>query len=106
MLGTPQIAKHPPFPRDYHLSAPLCLRFQMKAEYVRAKGFEPAQIEQMILNYARNHGKITRSEAADLCHLSVFQASRILRQLSKIHKQFQLVGEKKGAHYVWREGKI
>jgi ATP-dependent DNA helicase RecG len=92
--------------RAYHLAAALYKRFQMKAEYVRAKGFEPEQIEQMILNYARTHGKITRSEAADLCHLSGFQASRILRQISKKHKQFQLVGEKKGAHYVWHKEEI
>jgi len=92
--------------RAYHLAASLYRRFQMKAEYVRAKGFEPAQNEQLILNYAREHGKITRSEAAELCHLSVHQASRLLRKLTRKHKQFQLVGVKKAAHYVWKEGKI
>ena len=59
----------------------------------------------MILNYAHAHGKITRSEAADLCHLSIFQASRFLRQISKKHKQIQIVGRGRGTHYVWKETK-
>jgi len=31
-------------------------------------------------------------------HLSLFQASRVLRQLSKKHKQLQAVGTGRGAH--------
>jgi len=29
----------------------------MKAEYIRAKGFEPIQQEQMVLDYVRKHGR-------------------------------------------------
>ena len=42
--------------RVYHLPASLYKRFHMKAEYVRAKGFEPLQQEQMIIDYVKEHG--------------------------------------------------
>jgi ATP-dependent DNA helicase RecG len=90
--------------RVFHLSAVLYRRLEMKAEYVRAKGFEPAQQEQMIIEYARKHGRITRSDAMELCHLNGAQASRLLRSLMRKHKQLNLLGAKRGAHYVWRNG--
>jgi len=86
----------------YHLSAALYQRFHMKAEYIRAKGFEPLQQEQMVLDYARKHGRITRSEAAGLCQLGSYQASRLLRRVSERNKEFQMVGTKKGAYYIWK----
>jgi hypothetical protein len=73
-----------------------------KAEYIRAKGFEPIQHEQMVISYTRKHGRITRSEAADLCHLGPYQATRLLVGMSKKYKEFLRVGEKKGAYYVWK----
>jgi ATP-dependent DNA helicase RecG len=91
---------------SYHLSATLYQRFHMKAEYIRAKGFEPFQQEQMLLDYVKKHGRITRSEAADLCHLSPYQATRLLRKMADKYGEFQMVGTKKGAHYVWRETNI
>ena len=90
----------------YHLSAALYQRFHMKAEYIRAKGFEPLQHEQMIISYARKHGKITRSEAADLCHLGPYQATRFLKGMSNKYKEFQKVGEKKGAYYIWKTNQL
>ena len=88
---------------SYHLSAALYQRFHMKAEYIRAKGFEPIQQEQMVLDYARKHGRITRSEAAELCQLGNYQASRLLRRISEKYNKFQMVGTRKGAHYIWKE---
>ncbi len=88
--------------RSYHFAAAVYRRFEMKAEYVRAKGFEPLQQEQMVLEYAKTHGRITRSEAAEMCRLSGPQASRLLSKLAAKHQGFRLVGEKRGAHYVWR----
>ena len=51
------------------------------AGYVRQAGFDPIQQEQMVLQYAAAHGRITRKEAVELCHLSEDQASRLLRKL-------------------------
>jgi DeoR/GlpR family transcriptional regulator of sugar metabolism len=53
------------------------------AGYVRVHGFEPLQQEQMVLQYVDAHGRITRTEAADLCSLTPDQASRLLRRLAK-----------------------
>lgn len=38
--------------------------------YVRVHGFEPLQQEQVIQQYVRAHGQITRNQAAELCGLS------------------------------------
>lgn len=90
---------------SYHLSAALYQRFHMKAEYIRAKGFEPIQHEQMVLDYARKHGGISRGEAAELCQLNVHQASRLLQRISMKNKEFQLVGMGRAARYVWKHHK-
>lgn len=89
----------------YHLSAALYQRFHLKAEYIRAKGFEPLQHEQMVLEYARQHGGISRGEAAGLCQINVHQASRLLQRISSKNKEFQLVGNGRGARYVWKHHK-
>ena len=47
--------------RVYHLPASLYKRFRMKAEYMRAKGFEPLQQEQMVIEYVKEHGRIRRA---------------------------------------------
>lgn len=88
--------------RVYCLSATLYKSFHMEAEYVRAKGFEPIQHEQMVLDYVRKHGRIARSQAADLCRLNGFQASRLLSRIARKYPQFQMVGTRRGAYYVWQ----
>lgn len=90
---------------SYHLSAALYQRFHLKAEYIRAKGFEPIQQEQMVLDYVRKHGEISRGEAAELCQLNVHQARRLLQHVSNKHQSFQLVGAGRGARYVWKHNK-
>jgi len=52
-----------------------------KAAYVLQRGFEPAQQEQMVLQYVRTHGSIARNEVAELCRLSPPQAYRLLQKL-------------------------
>lgn len=89
--------------RVYTLSAHVYKRLHMKAEYVRAKGFEPLQCEQMILDYVRTHGRITRSEAVDLCHLTPGQAKGLLKRMTEQHPQLQLRGQRRGSHYVWQD---
>jgi ATP-dependent DNA helicase RecG len=88
--------------RAYHLSAAMYRVLGDRAGYVRVRGFEPAQQEQMVLQYAREHGQITRREAAELCKLTADQASRLLRRLASEHPELSLEGERRGARYVWK----
>ncbi|MEW6173345.1 MAG: RNA-binding domain-containing protein [Bacillota bacterium] len=86
--------------RVYHLAAALYAKIGDPSGYVRIRGFEPIQQEQMILQYVDAHGKITRSEASGLCLINENQA---YRRLQKMCKQGLLVmGGKppKGAYYV------
>ncbi|MDP2796014.1 MAG: ATP-binding protein [Methanoregula sp.] len=87
--------------RVYHLPASLYKRFHMKAEYVRSKGFEPLQQEQMIIEYVKEHGIIRRAEVADLCKISDDQVKRLLKSNSEKHEEFKMVGARRGAHYIW-----
>lgn len=67
--------------RSYHLSAATYRRLGKKAEYVRQRGFEPLQHEQMVLQYVDTHGRIARGEVAELCQQSPDQAKRLLNRL-------------------------
>lgn len=92
--------------RVYHLSTSVYRRFHMEAEYVRAKGFEPLQQEQMVIEYVREHGSIRRSEAADLCRISGPQATRLLRRIARKYPEFQQIGVRRGTRYVWSETSV
>jgi ATP-dependent DNA helicase RecG len=87
--------------RSYHLSAAMYRVLGDRAAYVRVRGFEPAQQEQMVLQYAREHGQITRHEAAELCKISGEQAKRLLQRVASEHPDLRLEGERRGARYVW-----
>ncbi len=66
--------------RAYHLSASTYRRLGEEAAYVRVKGFEGQQMEQMILDYVRAHGRITRREAAELCRIGSPTGQAVARQ--------------------------
>jgi len=85
--------------RIYHLAASVYRTFGKKAGYVRIRGFEPIQQEQMVLQYVQGHGKIKRGEAAELCKITVFQANRLLTKLWKKGKLLRK-GQGKGTYYV------
>ena len=68
--------------RSWHLSAALYRTLEAPAGYVRTRGFEPFQQEQMILQYVDAHEQISRAQAADLCAVTPEQASRLLRRLA------------------------
>jgi len=85
--------------RTWHLSAALYRVLDAPAGYVRVRGFEPLQQEQMILQFVDAHDHITRNQAAELCSLSPDQASRLLRRLTAEGK-LQRQGERKGATYA------
>jgi ATP-dependent DNA helicase RecG len=55
----------------------------------------------MILQYVRAHGRITRRETAELCQISPFQATRLLRKLVKDGK-LVAHGRRKGTWYEQR----
>jgi len=89
--------------RLYHLSAAMYRGMGKPAAYVRAHGLETAQMEQLILQYAQAHERITRREAADLCQVQEHQASYLLRRLRGRGK-LELVGTGRGAHYRMPQG--
>lgn len=69
--------------RTWHLSAAAYRALGDRAAYVRQRGFEPLQQEQMVLQYVEKHGRITRKEAAELCRISSPQAYRLLDRLAE-----------------------
>jgi len=85
--------------RSWHLSAAVYRALEAPAGYVRIRGFEPLQQEQMVLQYVDAHGQISRSQAADLCALGSEQASRLLRRLAREGK-LEARGERRGTIYV------
>jgi ATP-dependent DNA helicase RecG len=84
--------------RTWHLSAGAYRRLGERAAYIRQRGFEPLQQEQLVLQYVETHGRITRREAAELCMLEPRQASRLLNRMAKDGK-LRLRGTKRGAGY-------
>ena len=69
--------------RTWHLSAATYRRLGQPAAYVRQRGFEPLQQEQMVLQYVEKYGRITRKDAAELCRISGPQAYRLLDRLAE-----------------------
>jgi ATP-dependent DNA helicase RecG len=87
--------------RLWHLSAAAYRRLGQKAAYIRQRGFEPLQQEQMVLQYVHKQGRITRAEVAELCRLSPDQAYRLLHRLTE-RGLLTRHGTKKGAWYERR----
>lgn len=85
--------------RTYLLSASVHRRLGDAPGYVRTRGFDTIQHEQMVRQYVEKFGAITRRAAADLCSLDSGQASRLLRRMAADGK-LELRGERRGAHYV------
>jgi len=85
--------------RTYHLSAATYRRLGIPSAYVRRRGFEPIQWEQMILQYVRAHGRITRREAAELCQISSPQARNVLAKLTEKGLLLRQ-GRRRGIFYV------
>jgi ATP-dependent DNA helicase RecG len=85
--------------RTYTLSAKVYQHSGQKAAYVRQAGFDPIQQEQMVLAYIDKHGSIKRGDVADLCHLSLPQAYRLLKRL-KEQGQIRQTGERRYAVYT------
>jgi ATP-dependent DNA helicase RecG len=84
--------------RTWHLSAALYRALESSAGYVRVRGFEPLQQEQMVLAFVSAHGRINRAQAAELCAIAPEQAGRLLRRLAAEGKLVQR-GERRGSFY-------
>ncbi|MDB5921030.1 MAG: ATPase [Massilia sp.] len=67
--------------RTYMLSAAVYGAVADKAAYTRQAGFAPIQHEQMVLSYVRQHGRIKRAEAMELCRLSEWQTKQLLKRM-------------------------
>lgn len=85
--------------RTWHLSAAAYRALGDKAAYVRQRGFEPLQQEQMVLQYMEKHGKITRQDVAQLCRLTGPQAYRLLQRLVDQGLAEQVGQRGRGVHY-------
>jgi len=82
--------------RAYHLAGPLYRELGGSAAYVRTRGFDRIQQQQMVLTYVDEHGWITRSDAAKLCRLTPDQASRLLRRMVR-QGMLEMVGVRRTA---------
>ncbi len=87
--------------RSWHIFAATYRRLGEKAAYVHQCGFEPVQLEQMVLQYVEKHARITRAEAAGLCKLSPDKAYRLLQRQMEAGRVTRH-GAKKGAWYDHR----
>ena len=84
--------------RSYHLAAELYRQMGESEAYVRARGFDSIQQEQMILTYVDSHGSIARAEAAELCRIGPDQASRLLRRMAS-DGTLHMTGSRRTARY-------
>ncbi len=86
--------------RAFILAASVYRRLGQEAAYVRQRGFDRVQQEQMVLQFIRSHEKITRRQAAELCRLTLPQAGYLLGRLVKAGKLCLAGRQPKGAFYV------
>ncbi|MBX3086503.1 MAG: putative DNA binding domain-containing protein [Anaerolineae bacterium] len=89
--------------RIYHLSKRIYERFGQETGYTRAKGLTASQREQIVIDYVRSTGRITRSEVIELCQLTAVQARYLLKQLTGKYPQLRMQGSGRGVYYAWAE---
>jgi ATP-dependent DNA helicase RecG len=85
--------------RTYTLSPEVYRKFGNASGYVRQAGLDPIQHEQMIVQYIKTYGRITRRDAAELCRIDSRQAGRLLNKL-KSRGTLMQIGARRGAYYV------
>lgn len=85
--------------RRYSLTASTYRAIAGPSAYVRVREYEPIQQEQMVTSFVSSHGRITRSQVAELCGLTSAEARAMLRKLTA-RNVLALRGERRGAHYV------
>lgn len=85
--------------RTYTLSASIYRQLGQSADYIRQVGFNIIQQEQMVIQYAQKHERITRKDVMELCRLSKDQAGRLLRKLIA-EKKIMSHGKSRGTYYT------
>lgn len=84
--------------QSYLLSSGTYRRLGLESQYVRQRGFEPFQQEQLVLQYVEAHGRIVRRQVAELCKIGPAQATRVLGRLVK-KGELTMHGKKRGTWY-------
>jgi ATP-dependent DNA helicase RecG len=84
--------------RRFHLTARFYDLAQDRNANVRIKAMDPLQQEHMVAEYVRTYGRITRSQAANLCQLSSDEARRLLKRMTD-KGSLRLVGSRRVAYY-------
>jgi ATP-dependent DNA helicase RecG len=85
--------------RTYTLSGNLYRQMGQEAEYVRQSGFDRIQKEQMVLSFVREHGRIRRRDAMELCRITGDEARHLLKRMVE-EGHLKRHGEKRGAYYT------
>lgn len=84
--------------RSYTLSDRLYTKSGEKFGYIRQVEFDLLQQEQMVINYIKQNNSIKRAEVAELCRISPFQTTRLLRKI-KDERKIYPKGKGKGTVY-------
>jgi ATP-dependent DNA helicase RecG len=84
--------------RSYQLSAGAARALGAGADAPQPAGAEPLDREQLVMQYVDANGRITRSQAAELCQLDPREARQILERLVK-RGELVVRGEKRGSYY-------
>lgn len=85
--------------RVYTLSSWVYKELGILEEYIRIRGFEPIQYENMIMTYISENGFVKRIDVEKLCHLNKAAASRLLLSLQEKGK-LQKVGSGNNFKYI------
>ncbi|MCL2471559.1 MAG: putative DNA binding domain-containing protein [Propionibacteriaceae bacterium] len=85
--------------RRFHLSAAFYRIAEDRSAYVRVRGIDPLQQEQMVMSYIETYGRVTRAEVAKLCLMSSPEARLLLMRLRDEGK-IEMCGAKRGAYYI------
>lgn len=86
--------------RVYHLAANVYAKLGNPSGYVKTRGFEPIQQEQMILQYVDANGRITRTQVCELCSITKDQAYKLLKKMCN-KGILELNGKPpRGAYYI------
>ncbi len=85
--------------RVYHLSSKVYAKLGGTPAYVRTRGFEAIQQEQMVISALETDGKITRKKVSELCQINDSQAYRLLHKMLT-DKTLDLHGKGRGAYYT------
>ncbi|MCL6451919.1 MAG: winged helix DNA-binding domain-containing protein [Acetobacteraceae bacterium] len=87
--------------RVYHLAARVYEALGQREAYVRAVGIEATRWAELIRGYVKRYGRITRSQAAELCGAGQAQVGRLLRRLVE-SGELERKGAGRGTYYVVR----